>query len=100
MMDGYKASSAITWVSAILGGLCVVLLVLIVVQNRELFKSNAREANEGGEGGDDALYKKMQENADIDGESDIGITLLKRTMQPGGSTATDPHKASSKSLMI
>ena len=70
------------------------LLIQLIVTNKDLMNRKSGRDEEG----EEDLYKKMKENPGIDGDSDIGLSLVKNTVLNKPNTAS--QKQSTKSLLI
>lgn len=97
MLNALKASKIITIVSAAISLVLTILLVFLIVRNKDVLK---RKHGAGGAGGEGA-YEKMKANPNIDDESEIGLSLVKNALDKKASAVnTDGQKLSTKSLMI
>ena len=97
MLSAFKMSKIVTIVSAFLGAALLAFMIYLIIVNKDLLK------NDGGNGeGDDKQYKNMKANANIDNESDIGISMVRKALDRGniGSVGPDSQKLSTKSLII
>ncbi len=92
LLFGLKFTKVTTWVAGVLAFAVTFLLIQIILANKDLLSK--KRANE--EGGEEELYRKMKENPGIDGDSDMGLSLLKNTVLNKPSS----QKQSTKSLLI
>ena len=98
MLSAFKTSKIVTIVSGLLGAILFSFMVYLIVVNKDLLK------NEGGnDDADDEQYKNMKANANIDNESDIGVSMVRKALDNRGnlgSVGPDSQKLSTKSLII
>lgn len=102
MVSAETASLWMTIGASILGAIFLLLLVFMIIINKDLLSKPAQ--GNRGIGANEEQYQRMKAHPGIDEDSGFGIPVNKNTVLTknmiGSKVETDGGKASSKSLMI